>query len=266
MSLEPIPFGDRIVTSSVVVDDRFEGDDIDRSIWLPHYLPQWAGREASRARYRVREGRLQLFIDPDQPPWLPEVEGELRVSSLQTGCHSGPVGSTIGQHRTDQALRVVEEQPTLRLVTPCFAAIDIRCRWRAVADQMVALWMIGFEDEPVRSAEICVCEIFGSEVESDHALVGTGVHPFHDPHVRDDFDKIDAPIDVGRWHDYSAIWTADDVTFFIDGEPTKRVEPSPQYPMQLMLGIYDFAPPGSYRPSSPFEIDRLRILKIDDRS
>ena len=45
---------------------------------------------------------------------------------------------------------------------------------------MVALWMIGYEDPPERSAEICVCEIFGREVGVDHALVGMGVHPLGD--------------------------------------------------------------------------------------
>ena len=28
---------------------------------------------------------------------------------------------------------------------------------------MVALWLIGYEDEPDRSGEICVCEIFGRD-------------------------------------------------------------------------------------------------------
>lgn len=129
---------------------------------------------------------------------------------------------------------------------------------------MVALWMIGFEDEPERSAEICICEIFGSESGAGRALVGMGVHPFGDPLIVDDFDEIDAAIDVARWHEYGAIWTLEDVTFFIDGTPVKHVDQSPQYPMQLMLNIYDFAPPTPDRPSAPFQIDRLRLLEPDD--
>ena len=254
-------FSERVRGHRSLVDDEFETGDLDRSVWLPYYLPQWAGREASRARYRVRDGCLELFIAPDQRPWLPEVEGDLRVSSLQTGCFAGPVGSTIGQHRTSDQLRVVEEQTTVRLVTPMFAAVELRARWTPVAGQMVALWMIGVEDEPERSAEICICEIFGDEAESDRALVGMGVHPFHDPDIDDDFTKLDAAIDVGEWHHYAAIWTPDDVTFFLDDQPVERVEQSPQYPMQLMLDIYDFEPPSPDRSASPFQIDRLRVLQ-----
>ena len=251
----------RISAYEVVVDDRFDGTRLDPTVWLPHYLPQWAGRDASRARYRFNDGHLQLRIEADQAPWLPDVTGDMRVSSLQTGCFAGPVGSTIGQHRTDDALVVVEEQPTLQLATPMFGAVELRARWQPVHDQMVALWMIGFEDEPERSAEICVCEIFGSDATAAAAQVGMGVHPFGDPTITDEFEQIDAAIDVSEWHDYAVDWTPQDVTFFIDGEPVKHVAQSPQYPVQLMLNIYDFAPPGADHPRSPFEVARVRILR-----
>ena len=254
-------FTERVEEYDSLVDDQFDAGDLDHSVWLPYYLPQWAGRDASRARYRLRNNCLELFIPPDQRPWLPDIEGDLRVSSLQTGCCAGPVGSTTGQHRTNDQLRVVEEQATERLVTPMFAAIELRARWTPVAGQMVALWMIGFEDEPERSAEICICEIFGDEAGSDRALVGMGVHPFNDPDIADDFTKVDAAIDIDEWHDYAAIWTPDDVTFFIDDEPVKNVEQSPHYPMQLMLNIYDFEPPFPDRSVSPFQVDRLRVLR-----
>lgn len=94
--------------------------------------------------------------------------------------------------------------------------------------------------------------------------VGVGVHPFNDPHLDDDFSKVDLPIDVSEWHVYAAIWTPDDVTFFVDGYPVKYVEQSPQYPMQqLMLNIYDFEPPTPDRSASPFQIERLRILQTN---
>ena len=261
MSRPPLSFFEHVVDYGSLIDDRFVAGELDESIWLPYYLPQWAGRESSRARYRIAGGCLELFIAADQQPWLPEVEGDLRVSSLQTGCFAGSVGSVVGQHRTSQALRVVEEQAMQRLVTPQFAAIELRARWKPVDAEMVALWMIGFEDEPERSAEICVCEIFGDEADAESALVGMGVHPFNDPEIQDDFTKVDATIDVSEWHDFAAVWTPDHVFFFIDGERVKHVEQSPQYPMQLMLSIYDFAPPDTDRSVSPFHIDRLRVLQ-----
>ena len=258
---DPKRFTQRIEGYQPLVDDDFDMAELDPSIWLPYYLPQWAGRASSGANYRIRDGCLELFIAPEQRPWLPGVEGDLRVSSVQTGCFAGPIGSTIGQHRTSDELRVVEEQETVRLVTPTFAAIELRARWTPVVGQMVALWMIGFEDEPERSAEICVCEIFGDEADRGRALIGMGVHPFNDPCIEDDFEQVEATLDVGDWHDFAAIWTPDDVTFFVDDEPVKRVEQSPKYPMQLMLDIYDFEPPSPDRSSAPFLIDRLRVLQ-----
>ncbi len=243
---------------TLVVDDGFDGTDIDARWWLPHYLPQWAGRERSAARYRLVDGRLHLRIDPDQPAWAPELDGQMRVSSLQTGVFAGPLGSTIGQHRVNPNAVVVEEQRPLRLHTPQYGAFVLTASWEPRSDQMVALWMIGYEDEPQRSGEICICEIFGDDVEPDAALIGLGVHPFADPRLVDDFEKVRVPIDVREPHDYAAVWTPDDVTFHVDGEIVKHVDQSPAYPMQFMLGIYDFGRYARDRPSTPFVIDRFR--------
>ena len=43
---------------------------------------------------------------------------------------------------------------------------------------MVALWMIGFEDQPDRSAEICICEIFGWDVRPVDTFAGIGARRF----------------------------------------------------------------------------------------
>ena len=141
---------------------------------------------------RRREGEialdvLRLRIDADQPPWSPEWNGPLRVSSLQTGLFAGPVGSTTGQHRFRPDLVVREAQPSVALYTPRYGLFELRAR--AIADpvNMVALWMIGYEDDPRRSAEICICEVFGRDVGPTSARIGMGVHPFGDPLIRDDF-------------------------------------------------------------------------------
>lgn len=244
---------------SLIMDERFDGPVLDTSRWLPHYLPQWTGRRRSRARYRLTGDHLELFIAADQDPWLPIIEGDLRVSSLQTGCFAGPVGSTIGQHRNRPEHTVVEAQPTQRLVTPTFGAVELRASWMPHPDYMVALWMIGFEDEPHRSAEICVCEIFGSEATATRAHVGMGVHPFGDPTIVDDFDKVPIPIDVSEPHDYAVVWTPRDVTFFVDGARVKYVEQAPQYPMQLMLNIYGFCPDPHVTPAAPFVVHHVKV-------
>jgi Glycosyl hydrolases family 16 len=130
---------------------------------------------------------------------------------------------------------------------------------------MVALWLIGYEDEPDRSAEICVCEIFGRDVAPDSAGVGVGVHPFGDDRIVDDFSRVTIPIDAREFHVYAAEWTPDDVTFCVDRDTVKTVGQSPAYPMQLMLNIYelpadDDEPPGPY--PKEFTVDYVRGYRL----
>jgi hypothetical protein len=225
------------------VEDTFDGAELDRSRWLPSYLPQWSSREQAAARYRVDGGLLRLRIDADQPPWCPEFDGDVRVSSLQTGVFAGPLGSGVGQHRFTPSAVVREEQEPSRLWTPTYGRIEIRLAAPDDPHAMAALWMIGYEDAPERSAEICVCEIFGSEVTPERALVGMGVHPFGDPRLRDDFEKVELPIDVRDFHTYAVEWLPGQVTFLVDGVRRKVVDQAPDYPMQLMLGLYEFGGP-----------------------
>jgi len=221
-------------------DERFDGPDLDRGRWIPHYLPHWSSRDRSAARYRLGDGALRLRIEADQPPWCPEFDGGVRVSSLQTAVFAGPLGSAIGQHRFNPSAVVRETQPETRLYTPRYGLVEVRAK--AVADPrcMVALWMIGVEDEPGHSAEICVCEIFGRTVQPDSTRVGMGVHPFGDRRIVDDFAAETVPVDATQFHTYAAEWSPQQVAFSIDGQPIKTVHQSPAYPMQLMLGIYEF--------------------------
>ena len=244
----------------LVLEDDFDTPTLDRSTWLPHHLPQWSSATAAAARYAIVDGCLHLRIESDQQPWCPEFDGDTRVSSLQTGVFSGPLGSPVGQHRFTPKAVVREAQQPLRLYTQQYGAFVLRARAELDADSMVALWMIGYEDVPEHSAEICVCEVFGSELTPDGARIGMGVHPFGDPQIVDDFAKVDVPLDVSDFHEYAAEWTPEQVVFHVDGEPVRNVPQSPGYPMQFMLGIYDFAPPPHDReaPDKAFVIDWFR--------
>jgi hypothetical protein len=249
------------------LEETFAGPELDRSRWLPYYLPQWSSRERAAARYEVGGGALRLRIEAEQEPWCPELDGETRVSSLQTGCFAGPLGSAVGQHRFHPDAVVREEQPAVRLYTPLYGRIELRAAASDDPHAMVALWLIGYEDEPERSGEICVCEIFGRDVEPGRARVGVGVHPFGDPRLADDFEQVEMALDVREPHLYAAEWTPGRVAFFVDGEQVKAVEQAPDYPMQLMLGIYDFPPePGQPRGRYPkdFVVDFVRGFRLTE--
>lgn len=244
-------------------EDTFPGPDLDRSTWLPHHLPQWSSRAASAARYEVGAG-LRLRIDADQEPWCPELDGATIVSSLQTGVRSGPVGSTVGQHRFSPEAVVREEQAEQRLLTPTYGAVAARFRATADPAAMVALWMIGTEDQPEHSAEICVAEIFGRDVgDGGRGRVGMGVHPFGDPTVVDDFEQVPLDLDLTEPHVWAAEWSPGRTVFSVDGDVARTVDQAPAYPVQVMLGLYEFRTDDRDRSAYPkvFDVEWFRYWR-----
>ena len=245
------------------LEDTFDGDSLDQSRWLPCYLPQWSSREASAARYQVGGGALRLLIEADQQPWCPEWDGQNRTSTLQTGVFAGPLGSPVGQSRFKPDLVVRQAQRPARLYTPQYGLFELRAKALEDPRCMVALWMIGYEDAPERSAEICVCEIFGRNVTDGTVGVGMGLHRWFDPSIREEFSVEPIAMDVDQFHVYTAEWTPDHVAFFVDHRLVKTVEQSPAYPMQFMLGIFEFPDDGqasqaSYPYPKQFVVDYFR--------
>jgi hypothetical protein len=241
-----------------VFTDGFDLGRLDPARWIPGYLAHWSSRERAAARYRVDDRRLALEIAPDQGPWNPADDGETRVSSIQTGMFAGPVGSSIGQHRFRPGLIVREAQRTARLYTPTYGRIETRLSAVDDPDAMVALWMIGFEDEPDRSAEICVCEIFGRDVGPAAGRIGMGIHPFGDPRLVDDFEQVEVAFDPRGPHDYGVSWSPGRVEYDVDGQIVKTSHQAPDYAMQLMLGVYAFRAAAPGDATIRFVVDRVR--------
>lgn len=134
---------------------------------------------------------------------------------------------------------MTEAQSTVKLFTLQNGYYETRLKAVPIPGYMVAFWMIGFEENPEESAEICICEIFGAQVHGGVSTVGYGLHPFFDPVIADEFFKDTFDLDASRYHIYAAEWTPTYVEFFIDNVKTKTVFQSPDYPMQLMLGVYE---------------------------
>lgn len=249
--------------------DRFPGPVLDRSAWLPHYLPAWSSRAATAASYAVGQRGLVLDLPVDHPLWCPgDHDPPLRVSGLQSGSFSGPVGSTLGQQpfRTGQVVR--EEQPRFEgrlLEAP--AEVAIRCRMTLSERSMASLWLVGVEDRPERCGEICVVEVFGRSVRSGpdgpSAEVGHGLHAFRDPDLAEDFAAPRLPLDVADWHTYAARWDRDEVVFAVDGEEVRRCPRPPAYPLQLMLAVFDF--PEWSTGDDDHLVPRLEVAEISGR-
>lgn len=224
---------------SLVFNDEFNGDQLNTQNWIPFYLPQWSSRERSKPEYRFDQGNLVLQIKEQQQPWCPEFNGAVKVSSLQTGLFAGELGSDIGQHKFNPLCRVREVQQTQRTYTPQYGYIEIRAKAINTASNVVALWMIGFEDTPEKSAEICIVEIKGGNVQPTSTLVGYGVRAFNDPGLYNEFYEEPFAIDTTQFHLYAVDWSPGKIDFFIDNQKTKTIYQSPKYPMQLMLNIYE---------------------------
>jgi hypothetical protein len=230
------------MTSRPDFTEGFDGPDLDRSVWLPHYLPVWSSRETTKATYAVRDSCLCLSIPPEQGLWCAEDhQPPLRVSGIQSGNYSGPVGSTVGQQPFLDGQVVREEQDEFWGWTPSGGRIELRARAVITPRSMVSLWMVGRETVPEECAEICVMEVFGDAVvPGESASVGMGLHQFRDPEVTEDFEAVRLPIDVADFHTYAVTWDADEASYEVDGEVIRRTPRPPTYPMQLMLAVFDF--------------------------
>jgi hypothetical protein len=243
-----------------VFRDDFEGSGLDTGVWLPHYLPMWSSRAASAATYAVAGSELRLTIPPEQALWCADDhDPPLRVSGVQSGVFSGEVGSTRGQQPFRDGLVVREYQPTQWGWTPHYGLLEVRARMDLGPRSMASVWMVGIEDRPERSGEICVFEVFGDTLEDGGAAaVGSGVHPFRDPALTDEFSAPRMEIDVAEPHVYAADWRPGRVDFLIDGRRVKTVHQAPDYPLQMMIAVFDFPAKG--------ESDHVPELAVDQVS
>lgn len=249
--------------------DRFPGPALDRDLWLPHYLPAWSSRAASAASHRLGPEGLVLDVPVEQPVWCAgDHEPPIRVSGLQSGSFSGPVGSTVGQQPFRAGQQVREEQPRFEgrlLAAP--AAVAVTCRMHLSPRSMASLWLVGFEDRPERCGEICVVEVFGRSLRSGpdgpSAEVGHGLHAFRDPDLAEDFAAPRLPLDVADWHTYAARWDDDEVVFTVDGREVRRCPRPPAYPLQLMLAVFDF--PAWSVGDDDHLVPRLEVREVSGR-
>ena len=243
-------------------DEAFAGTAVDPSRWLQTYLPHWsADPDATRPKADVADGRLRLTVAADQPEWCPEFDPGVRVSNLQTSHISGPVGGGAGQHRFRDGLVVRSAVPEARLFLMRRGRLEMQARAALAPGNLAGLWMIGVEDRPERSGEICLFEVFGDQVARDRAVIGCGIKPIADPRLTPEFDARWRSVDVAEWHEYALDWTPDGIVFTLDGNEMHRCRQSPDYPMQLMLNLY--ALPDRGASDGWFEVDRIRAWSAE---
>jgi hypothetical protein len=221
--------------------EDFDGPGLDTDVWVPHYLPMWSSRVETAATYELADSELRLTIPRVQGLWCArDHDPPLRVSGIQSGVFSGEVGTSVGQQPFREGLLVREFQPTQWGWTPHYGLLEVRARMELSPRSMASVWMVGIEDEPNRSGEICIFEVFGDTIDADGAAVGMGIHPFRDPALTDEFAAERMAIDVSEHHTYAVQWRPGRVDFYVDGGHVRTVEQSPDYPVQMMVAVFDF--------------------------
>ncbi len=242
-------------------EDHFDGPDLDPAVWIPSYLPQWSSRAESAAAYELADSCLRLRIPEDHPLWCPDDHPPLRVSGVQSGVFSGPVGSTVGQQPVRPGAVVRQEQPAWWGWTPQYGRLEVRARATLTPRSMAAWWLVGLEDRPERCAELCVMEGLRRRPRRRPERRGRHGHP-PVPRPADGRGLRHPPAGARRRgvpHLRGRL-APDGATFLVDGEEVHRVAVAPDYPVQAMLAVFDF--PDRAAPGAPYVVPELVVDRI----
>lgn len=243
--------------TNVHFDERFSS--LDSTVWTAAYMPAWSSLADAAATFETGRDGLDLSIPVSQPLWCPDLhDGPLRVSAVQSANRSGPVGSSDAPQPFRDGLLVREEQPTVLGFVPHFGTISVTCSANLSPRSMFSAWMVGLEDQPDRCGEICVMEVFGDTVADGRAAVGQGIHRFRDPSLREDFSADPRDLDIEQSHTYAVRWRPGAVEWTIDGVTTRTADQAPDYPMMLILGVFDFPE----RPGPADHVPHLRVTRV----
>lgn len=223
------------------VDDDFSEGTL-RDTWVPHYLPHWTTPDRSRARVTFTDTGLDLRIDADQLDWRIE-DRPLRVSNLQTGTYSGPVGSTRGTHRHRPDDLVVRTFTPLRTpFTPDCGRVDVTLRASADPDCMTAIWLVGTEHlDPGDSGELCVAEI-DADASGRPTRVRCGIKAHNDERLRNDMITVAVDEDSSDALTWTVIWGDGTTMIGCEGRVLHTFDQAPSYPLLLMIDVFEMSP------------------------
>ena len=72
-----------------------------------------------------------------------------------------------------------------------------------------------------------------------------------------DMVELELPFDPGRPHTWTVIWGGGETIIGCEGLVVRRLEQAPDYPLALMIDIFEVGAPGGRYPKS-FMIHRVR--------
>ena len=104
--------------------------------------------------------------------------------------------------------------------------------------------------------------MFGDTVRDGTVAYGCGIHAFRDPALTEDFATEQRALDIAQPHAYAVDWRPGRVDFLLDGEPIRTVSQAPDYPMLLIIGVFDF--PDRAAPGDD-QIPELLVRRVSGR-
>jgi hypothetical protein len=86
-----------------------------------------------------------------------------------------------------------------------------------------------------------------------------GVHRFRDPALVEEFETEPLRLDVAVEHTYAVDCRPGALTFAVDGRTVRELGQAPDYPVQLMIVVFDF--PGRHRDPDP-EPPQMAVRRV----
>lgn len=135
--------GERGVSSDF--HDEFDGKEIDRSKWIPEYLPSWPeNRNVCTPTYEMKDGILRLIIDKNSKN---EFGDGMYISGFMSA-------SRTGMHRYDPKRKALHNIKTEATQINQYGYYEMRAKMQTGGGVHCAWWLIGFEDNPDQSCEV----------------------------------------------------------------------------------------------------------------
>lgn len=138
--------------------------------------------------------------------------------------------------------------PTRLLWAPSAGRVDVTVSATRDPGCMLAAWLVGTEHLDARQAgEICLFEIDADAIGVDATTARAGIKAHGDARLVTDMIDVRIPVDATRPHTWTAIWGAGETVIGCEGVVLRRLSQAPDYPLFLMLDLFEVeAPGGSY--------------------
>jgi hypothetical protein len=135
------------------------------------------------------------------------------------------------------------------LWTPTAGLVEATLSATADPSCMLAFWLVGHAaGGPDTTGEVCVVELYGDAIGPARSRVRTGVKAHQDPRLREDVVDVWLEMDATTPHTYAASWDARRTRFYVDDRLVHVSEQGMDYPLQLMVDLFEFPADGERDP------------------